>query len=47
MRLALPINRLLGERGTNILTRVVGLILAAMSVQFVVDAVRAIVKTME
>jgi multiple antibiotic resistance protein len=35
--LAHPIQRLLGSSGTNIVARVMGIILAAMSVQFVAD----------
>ena len=35
-----PIQKLLGSGGTNILARVMGVILAAMSVQFVADGLR-------
>ena len=38
-----PVNRLLGETGRSILTRLLGVILAALSVQFVADGVRALV----
>ncbi len=38
-----PVNRLLGETGRSILTRLLGVILAALSVQFVTDGVRAII----
>lgn len=37
---AAPIQRLLGSGGVNILARVMGVILAAMSVQFVADGLR-------
>lgn len=37
---AAPIQRLLGSSGVNILARVMGVILAAMSVQFVADGLR-------
>lgn len=39
--LATPISRLLGVTGNVVLTRLLGVILAAMAVQFVVDGVKA------
>jgi multiple antibiotic resistance protein len=41
-RLATPIQRVLGETGTAVITRVLGIILAALAVQLVIDAVLAI-----
>lgn len=38
-----PVDRLLGETGRSILTRLLGVILAALAVQFVADGVRALV----
>ncbi len=35
--LAAPIERMLGETGTNVVTRLLGMLLAALSVQFVLD----------
>ena len=36
-----PVHRLLRDTGTNVLTRVFGLILASLSVQIVLDGIRA------
>lgn len=41
-RLAIPIQRVLGNTGTAVVTRVLGIILAALAVQLVIDAVLAI-----
>ena len=41
-RLATPIHRVLGDTGTAVITRVLGIILAALAVQLVIDSVLAI-----
>lgn len=41
-QLAAPLERLLGKVGTNVVTRLLGMLLAALSVQFVVDGISAI-----
>jgi len=41
-RLAIPIQRLLGTTGTAVVTRVLGILLAALAVQLVIDSVVAI-----
>jgi multiple antibiotic resistance protein len=38
--LAAPLERLLGPTGINVVTRLLGMLLAALSVQFVIDAMR-------
>jgi multiple antibiotic resistance protein len=43
MRFAGRIHRLLGESGTTLVTRIAGLLLSAIAVQLVADAVRAFV----
>lgn len=43
MRFAGVIHRLLGESGTTLVTRIAGLLLAAIAVQLVADAVRAFI----
>ncbi len=45
-RLATPIQRILGDTGTAVVTRVLGIILAALAVQLVIDAVVAIAQTL-
>jgi multiple antibiotic resistance protein len=35
-----PLERLLGRTGTIVITRLLGMLLAALSVQFVIDGVR-------
>ena len=42
--LATPISRLLGVTGNVVLTRLLGVILAAMAVQFVVDGIKATIR---
>jgi multiple antibiotic resistance protein len=44
--LATPIARLLGVTGNVVLTRLLGVILAAMAVQFIIDGIRAAVRTL-
>ena len=41
--MATPIARLLGVTGNVVLTRLLGVILAALAVQFVIDGVRAVI----
>ena len=40
LRLSTPLARLLGQTGVNVITRVLGILLAAMAVQYVADGVR-------
>ena len=35
-----PLERLLGRTGTIVITRLLGMLLAALSVQFVIDGIR-------
>ena len=42
-RLATPIHRVLGDTGTAVITRVLGILLAALAVQLVIDAVLALI----
>ncbi|MBV9550614.1 MAG: MarC family protein [Alphaproteobacteria bacterium] len=39
-----PIERLLGERGQNVLGRLLGVLLAALAVQYVADGIQALMK---
>jgi multiple antibiotic resistance protein len=44
-RLANPIHKMLGNTGTAVVTRVLGIILAALSVQFVIDGVVSVMNS--
>jgi multiple antibiotic resistance protein len=42
LRLAMPISRMLGQTGINIATRIMGLILAAISIEFMASGYKVL-----
>ncbi len=40
---AVPLEKLLGDTGINVVTRLLGMLLAALSVQFVIDGIRNVI----
>lgn len=46
LQLAEPINRMMGRSGINIATRIMGLLLAAVSVEFIVDGLKVMLPSL-
>lgn len=44
LRLSRPVGRALGQTGVNVITRVLGILLAALAVQYVADGVRGLIR---
>ena len=47
LKLADPISRLLGKTGINIATRIMGLLLAAISIEFIVEGIKTLFPTLQ
>lgn len=47
LKLAAPISRLLGKTGINIATRIMGLLLAAIAVEFMIDGLKSLLPVLQ
>jgi small neutral amino acid transporter SnatA (MarC family) len=45
LRLSEPLVKLLGQTGVNVVTRVLGMLLAALAVQYIADGARVLIQT--